>query len=635
MVNKRTILKNFFILFGICLVSLSFANINIFYNSYIFTVPFMFFCFLFDVKWGIVSFVTVFFTLFDSELLFFISFVILLFGIVFAKNFLKPNNLKMKNILGFYNFFIVFLCDILERHNLVFSFFCGVIAYWLMIYFFDLFLCARKKEVLNSKLSSFLVVMLGVFTFGLKISLFYVDWSYIFLLILLFISIELGFEVGSVYAFCICSLLYLLIGYDFNLILFLYSFIVLSFVKNVSKVTRSFIYLIGVFFCLYYFQEDSSLVVNYFVFALSIFFIPNRVVNKLRLCCCCNEAYVEKLKEIEKRKRVRTAKKIVRFGEVFSLVNDKLDVKNRIKKNDRVLLADEINIFNNLLCEFCKEIEENDAFDDNYKLKRAFYREGIDVVDLYFKEDTLEVRIRCYKKEIRDFVVPLINKILNNQFVLEGYKLDCIFGYYILRLRKKMSFNFKYGVSQKSLDGVVCGDSYLVYQSDDKYMFVISDGMGSGEKAKEASKLAINLLKKFLDVGFSVEQSVKSLNGVLKGKYNKECYSTLDLFLFDKYLNKFYFCKNGAADSYLIRDNKTCFKGNSLPLGIVDNIDVFLQEVEVEKGDVLVMASDGVADKSFSGLEVLNMNNLQKVCEKLIGNGEVKDDKTVFVIKIC
>ena len=47
------------------------------------------------------------------------------------------------------------------------------------------------------------------------------------------------------------------------------------------------------------------------------------------------------------------------------------------------------------------------------------------------------------------------------------------------------------------------------------------------------------------------------------------------------------------------------------------------------------MASDGVADKSFIGLEVLNMNNLQKVCEKLIGNGEVKDDKTVFVIKIC
>ena len=85
----------------------------------------------------------------------------------------------------------------------------------------------------------------------------------------------------------------------------------------------------------------------------------------------------------------------------------------------------------------------------------------------------------------------------------------------------------------------------------------------------------------------------------------------------------------------MIKDNKVCFKGNSLPLGIVDNIDVFLQEIKIEKGDVIVMASDGVEDKSFIGLEVVNMNNLQKACEKIIGNEEVKDDKTVFVIKIC
>ena len=634
-INKRTILKNLFILSGICVVSFSLSNINVFYNSFIFIVPFMFFCFLFDVKWGIISFITAFFTLFDRKFIFFIYFVILLFGIVFDKCFLKPNNLKMKNSLGVYNFFVVFICGMLERYNLLFSFFSGVITYWIMIYFFDLFLCVRKKEVLNSRLSSFLVVMLGVCTFGLKLSFFYVDLSYIFLLILLFISVELGFEIGSIYTFCIVSLLYFLIGYDFELILFSYSFIVLSFVKNVSKVTRSFIYLIGVFFCLYYFKEESSLAVNYCVFALSIFFIPNRFVNELKSYCCCNEVYVEKMQEIEKRKRLKAAKKIVRFGEVFSLVNDKLDVKNRIKKNDRVLLVEEINIFNNLLREFSNEIEENKEFDDIYKLKREFYRQGVNIVDLYFKDDVLEVRVRCYKKEIRTFVVPLINKILDNQFVLESYKLDCVFGYYILHLRKKITFTFKYGVSQKCLNGIVCGDSYLVYENEDIYMFVISDGMGSGDKAKEASKLAINLLKKFLDIGFSIGQTVKSLNSVLKGKYNKEFYSTLDLFLFDKHLNKFYFCKNGAADSYLIKDNKVCFKGNSLPLGIVDNIDVFLQEIKIEKGDVIVMASDGVEDKSFIGLEVVNMNNLQKACEKIIGNEEVKDDKTVFVIKIC
>jgi serine phosphatase RsbU (regulator of sigma subunit) len=85
----------------------------------------------------------------------------------------------------------------------------------------------------------------------------------------------------------------------------------------------------------------------------------------------------------------------------------------------------------------------------------------------------------------------------------------------------------------------------------------------------------------------------------------------------------------------LIRDKKVCFKGNNLPLGIVDNISVNLQEVEIQKDDILVMASDGVEDKRFIGLELVKMSNLQKASEKIIGKEEVKDDKTVFVIKIC
>ena len=633
--SKRIMLKNLFLFICVSIASFSLSNINLFGTCFVFAIPFTIFCFILDRKLGLVSFFTVFINLYREHFLFLLFAIIVFVGIVFVKRYFSPNNFKLKNVFSFYCFITVFASSLFNNYNFIFSFFCGVISYWVMVYFLELYLCVRKRDALSSRLGCFLFIMVGVMFLGLKFSFYYFDITYIALLFLLFIGLEVGFEVGTSYAIILLVMAYSLKIYTFDLILFIYSFLFFLFIRNVSKVTRSFVYLIGVIFIIYYYDFEYVLLFNYVLFSIGMIFVRDGFIRIVKTYCLCNEVYVEKIRNEEKHKRMIATKKILNFAEVFYLVNDKLDVKNRIKKNDRSLLAEEINIFNNLLLEFTKDIKENVELDNNYRLKKEFYRCGVDLVDLYFEGDNLEVHVGCHKKEIKDFIVPLIKKILNDEVVLESFKWDYVYGYYILNLREKNTFNFKYGISQKSLEGNVCGDSYLVYENDDVYMFVISDGMGNGEKAREASKLAISLLKKFLDVGFSVEQTVKSLNSVLKGKYNKELYSTLDLFFFDKKVNKFYFCKNGAADSYLIRDKKVCFKGNNLPLGIVDNISVNLQEVEIQKDDILVMASDGVEDKRFIGLELVKMSNLQKVSEKIIGKEEVKDDKTVFVIKIC
>ena len=160
--------------------------------------------------------------------------------------------------------------------------------------------------------------------------------------------------------------------------------------------------------------------------------------------------------------------------------------------------------------------------------------------------------------------------------------------------------------------------------------------MGVGEEAKESSKLALNLFQKFMDIGFGLNQTLKSLNSLLMGKYNKDNYSTLDVFVCDKENEKYYFYKNGASDSYVIGSSNQIIKCNALPLGIIEKNEYVAQRVDLNKGDLLIMASDGVGELSTLMLGKIKNKDPQKISELLVENDkDINDDKTVFVIKVC
>ena len=377
------------------------------------------------------------------------------------------------------------------------------------------------------------------------------------------------------------------------------------------------------------------------MFSFLVLFIPNSFAKYLSGFCYGSEVYIEKINSDNKKFNLEISKKIIKMEEVFSLVCEKINIKDRIKKNDRRMLVEEIDIFKCLLENFSDEIKGNYNFEYNYMFEKEFYKYGVDLMrfDLkenVFKKKVIEIDVRCDKKEIYSFIVPLVSKIMKKRFDIASIRYDEVFGYYSLKLESKKNISFNYGVSQRSFDKSCCGDSYLVYENNDIQAFIISDGMGVGKSAKEISKLTIDLFKKFMDVGFGVKQTLKSLNNILKGKCCKDSYSTIDVFLYDKINNKFYFYKNGANDSYLFNDNKTLIKGSGLPLGIVDNFEFKLQEIKFGKGDYLVMLSDGVKEVTLLDMEKIKNRSLQKMSEDIIGKDDnLDDDRTVFVIKIC
>jgi stage II sporulation protein E len=134
-------------------------------------------------------------------------------------------------------------------------------------------------------------------------------------------------------------------------------------------------------------------------------------------------------------------------------------------------------------------------------------------------------------------------------------------------------------------------------------------------------------------------------------KSGDESFSTLDICLLDMNTGRAEFVKIGAAVSYLVRHGRVEAIGSwTLPVGILDSIDVDVQKKQLTHGDIIVMMTDGVTDSQKNGLKAgmwienllanLSIGNPQDIAEELlaaaVGNYQdaAGDDMTVLVLRI-
>lgn len=93
----------------------------------------------------------------------------------------------------------------------------------------------------------------------------------------------------------------------------------------------------------------------------------------------------------------------------------------------------------------------------------------------------------------------------------------------------------------------------------------------------------------------SVETSLRLLNSIIRGKGGDECSAGVDLLEIDLLTGKAALYKGGAAPSYLRRGDKIySLSSQSVPLGIIGELDAGKTEFAVEPGDMILMISDGV-----------------------------------------
>ena len=179
---------------------------------------------------------------------------------------------------------------------------------------------------------------------------------------------------------------------------------------------------------------------------------------------------------------------------------------------------------------------------------------------------------------------------------------------------------------------------------------ILSDGMGSGEKACADSTMVVELMEKFLEAGFQVETAISMINSsLLTGEENSNM-STLDLCSVDLYNGECHFVKVGSACSYIKRQHLVDrISAGNLPMGIFQKPDLETAGRKLIDGDYIIMFSDGILDALSQGIgedmlsEVIgscHFENPGEIANHILNfcihqcKGRIRDDMTVLVTGI-
>lgn len=150
----------------------------------------------------------------------------------------------------------------------------------------------------------------------------------------------------------------------------------------------------------------------------------------------------------------------------------------------------------------------------------------------------------------------------------------------------------------------VSGDNFSFMElSTGELVMVLSDGMGSGDRACQDSETLVEVLESLIEAGFQKEAAVRLMNTLFVMSYEGKKFTTLDMTAIDLYSGKCEIVKNGAAATFVRRQDEveTIFTG-TLPMGINMDATSGTMETQLSDGDMVIMVSDGIID-AFPGEE--------------------------------
>ena len=364
------------------------------------------------------------------------------------------------------------------------------------------------------------------------------------------------------------------------------------------------------------------------------------------------------LQEIrEMIKAINTAYRISKNNFIWQ---KKMDENN---KNVSVQLQNVSKAISNIATGIKEDVDKFEQ--EKNEIKSLLNERDIAVNDISVKEESTGRKIATVYTNICDNengqkcpvkqVDKVISKVLDDKFILQDQQCG-------IRLNKNVcSYTYisddKYllqvGVAKaKKDDSIVSGDSISqIKLADGKYLLAISDGMGSGSEASKNSKIAISMLERLLSSGFDKETSINLINAAIMNANKEEMYATLDIQILDLYAGKMEILKNGACPTYVKRNkNVTIIKSNSLPTGIMSEINIDTYDKDLENGDIVVICSDGIieSNKEYANkelwikylLEEIQTDSPEKIADIILHEaidndfGKAKDDMSVIAFKV-
>lgn len=290
----------------------------------------------------------------------------------------------------------------------------------------------------------------------------------------------------------------------------------------------------------------------------------------------------------------------------------------------------------------------------------ALKAEGIIVTDLHYIERPgertaigMSMYTRrdngCSGEQIADMLSVLLDKRMEVS-VASPYMVDIEERSFVFV--EEAAFVILSGTARAVKEGeVISGDNYSIIESEKgKLTVLLSDGMGSGEKAARDSELILDLMEKLIEAGYPLNSALILINNMLLSRPDKNNMSTLDICDLDLYDGSCSFYKIGAAASFLKRDHMVeQIENPSLPMGVFPmETDEGIKR-KVMDGDYIILMTDGVLDALNQNryeetmrqiIESVKEQNPKEIARRILqfvlhlSGGHIQDDMTVVVLGI-
>lgn len=191
-------------------------------------------------------------------------------------------------------------------------------------------------------------------------------------------------------------------------------------------------------------------------------------------------------------------------------------------------------------------------------------------------------------------------------------------------------------------NGRLCGDSFNYFNDGQgRFVVVISDGMGTGGRAAVDGSMAVSIISKLVKSGLGFDASLSAANSALMVKSDDESLATADILCVDLFSGDAEIMKAGAPVTFFRKSGKIVrVEPSSLPAGILTDIRLTHDELELSDGDLVVMVSDGAIALSdewigammrdFEGGDVQELVN-DIIDEAMIGSKLGRDDDITVV----
>ncbi len=351
---------------------------------------------------------------------------------------------------------------------------------------------------------------------------------------------------------------------------------------------------------------------------------------------------------------IHTGAFVAAFNHRYEVYQTEQLWKSRLAEN-RILVRDQLDSVSHIIQSLAQQVDvmldgdlENRvrvALDQaGYQPEQilALTRDGDVVIELNFDR-------AGYKTDADYLLVPVISEAVGCGMRLQESEVRD--GKMHVAYRMKERFCTLSGVARCGRAGEpVCGDQFTTLSMrDGTFVAAISDGMGSGAKAAQESRQAIELLEQFLESGFDRETIMKLINSSLLLHSTCEMFSTIDMCAVNLREGQAEFVKIGAAPSYIkTEEGVEEIQAVSLPAGILRDVQPETVIRTLGEESILVLISDGVqqAGGDASGswvkqeLEQMHTRNPQIIADKLVEKavlrcgGTAADDMTVLAVRV-